>query len=73
MFASISYLDSARSVIEPVGGCGPPLMVGLELVSLLASRYEADVHDIDVRGSNDVRFTMKIPVPDYVASEACDG
>jgi hypothetical protein len=62
-FASLGYLDSRRSVIESMEGGGSPLSVGLEIVSLLVTRYRAEVSEVDIGGCNDIRFTLRIPVP----------
>jgi hypothetical protein len=67
-FASLGYLDSHRSVIECMEGGGSSLGVGLEIVSLLVTRYRAEVSDVDIGGCNDVRYTLRIPMPETIAT-----
>jgi hypothetical protein len=68
-FASLGYLDSYRWIIDLIGPCESALETALEIVSCLGSSHGVQVTDVDIRGCHDVRFSLRVPIPESVLLE----
>ncbi len=68
-FASVEYLESRRSVIGPIPAYESPLVTALVMISGLVADHGAEIAEVDVGGSHDVRIALKLPVPDAVMVE----
>jgi hypothetical protein len=68
-FASVEYLDSRRCVIDAITPNESALLTTLVMISGLVADHGAEVADVDVRGRDDVRLVLKLPVPDSVMAQ----
>ncbi len=69
MFASLDYHDSHRAVVDALDDAASPLEAGFGLVARLVSEYGATVADVDIRGCDEARFSLRIPIPESVLME----
>ena len=68
-FAAVDYFDSRRSVIDAIPPSESPLVTALGMIFGLVADHGAEIAEVDVRGPHDVRFALKLPVPDSVMAE----
>jgi hypothetical protein len=68
-FASLGCLDSYRSIVDLIGPCESSLETALEIISCLGASHGVQVTDVDIRGCHDVRFSLRVPIPESVLLE----
>jgi hypothetical protein len=68
-FASVEYFDSRRCVIDAITPHESALLTTLVMISGLVADHGAEIAEVDVRGCDDVRLVLKLPVPNSVMAE----